>query len=60
MRPNVYVHIVLKVLRCCSNKLAKRLRDARTTTEKLVKKFNSRISSSQVTSTQPAAVPMQA
>ena len=44
----------------CSDKLAKRLRDARTTTEKLVKKLNSRISSAQVTSTQPATVPIQA
>ena len=41
----------------CSDKLAKRLR---TTTEKLVKKLNSRRLSTQVTSTQTATVPMQA
>ena len=43
-----------------SDKLGKRLRDTRITTEKLIKKVNSKTSSSQVTFTQPATVPMQA
>ena len=44
----------------CFDKLDKRLRDTMTTIEKLVKKLNSRTSSTQVTFTQPTTVPMQA